>query len=64
VAFFEFFAGAARARVVAPDFGAGANGFRRFGLGRASLILEIPFLALLFAFHIPGKRGQALRRGV
>ena len=57
VAFFVFFAGAAGARIVAADFGAGADGLGRLGLGRASLILHFLFLALLLAFHFAGECG-------
>ena len=64
VAFFVFFAGAAGARVVAADFGAGADGLGGFGLRGACLILQLFLLALLFAFHIAGEVGQALRSGL
>ena len=62
VAFFVFFAGAAGAGVVAADFGGGADGFGRFGLACAGLILQILLLALLFAIELARNVGQALSR--
>ena len=62
VAFFVFFAGAAGAGIVAADFGAGADGFWRFGLRGAGLILQVFLLALLFAFELARYVGQTLRR--
>jgi hypothetical protein len=63
VAFFVFFAAATGARVVAADFGSGADWFGRFGLGCAGLILQVLLLALLFAIELARYIGQALRRG-
>src|SRR5215472_288873 len=59
VAFFVFFAGAAGARVVAADFGAGTDGLGCFGLPCAGLILQLFFLALLFALHVAREPRQA-----
>src|SRR5580704_8445890 len=61
VAFFVFFAGAAGAGIVAADFGAGADGLGGFGLRGAGLVLQLFLLALLFALHLAGELGQALR---
>ena len=63
VAFFVFFAGAAGAGIVAADFGGGADGLGRFGLGGAGLILQVLLLALLFAIELARNVGQALRCG-
>ena len=52
VAFLVFFAAAAGAGIIAADFGGGAHGFWRFGLGGAGLILQVLLLALLFAIEL------------
>src|SRR5579863_9875666 len=61
VALLVFFAGAAGARIVAPDFRAGANRLGGFGLRGAGLKLEILLLAALalldlfcFGFRLRG----------
>jgi hypothetical protein len=61
VAFFVFFAGAARAGVVAADFCAGADWLGRFGLSGAGLILQIFLLALLFSLELACYLREALR---
>src|ERR1700722_513669 len=50
VALFVLLAGAARAGIVAADFGAGADGLGRFDWRVASLKLHLLFLATLLAF--------------
>jgi hypothetical protein len=61
VAFFVFFAGAARAGVVAAYFCSGADWFWRLRLGWTRLILQIFLLALLFALELARYVGQTLR---
>src|SRR5277367_1460467 len=62
VAFFVFFAGATGAGVVATYLCAGTDGFGRFGLRGASLILQLFLLTFLLAFHFARESGKALRR--
>ena len=62
MAFLVFLAGAAGTGIVPADFGAGANGLRRFGLGGSCLVLQLFLLALLLAFHFARKGGE-LRGG-
>src|SRR6266849_7929701 len=61
VAFFVLLAGAAWARFVAADLGAGAHGLGRFGLRGACLILQIALMALLAAFDFARNARQMLR---
>src|ERR1700733_10824030 len=61
VAFFVFFAAAARTGIVAADFGGGADGVWRFGLGGAGLVLQVMLLGLLFAVELSCYIGQEPR---
>src|SRR5277367_3469074 len=60
VAFFVFFSGATRTRIVTPNFRADFDGLRRFRLRRARLILQILLLALLAALDLARDGGQML----
>src|SRR6202030_1812981 len=61
VAFFVFFAGAARTWIVAADFGSGTDSLWWLRFRGARLILQIFLLALLFAFDLPGDFRETLR---
>src|SRR6266446_1505624 len=61
VALFVLLAGAAGARFVAADLGAGAHGLGRFGLRGTGLILQIALVALLAALDFARNARQMLR---
>ena len=62
MALLVFLARSARARIVAPHFGCGANRLWRFGLRRARLELQILLLALLPRLNLPRNRRVWCRR--